>query len=119
MATYENRVNLEKEEYQRELAQKVMAATLDQLVSQIQGDMKLLEEQLPTKQMAAMETALDMKYVKDRQKFFAWIVNHEQCKVHFSFSKSEQYSFHNKKTKEGTTLCEGMDGDQLQVVNRF
>lgn len=73
MATYENRLSLEHEERQRELAQKVMAATLDQLRSQIQSDMKLLEEQLPTKQMAAMETALDMKYVKDRQKSFAWI----------------------------------------------
>ena len=73
MATYQNRLNLEHEERQRELAQKVMAATLDQLRSQIQSDMKLLEEQLPTKQMAAMETALDMKYVKDCQKSFAWI----------------------------------------------
>ena len=74
IASYETRVLRESEERQRELAEKVLQATFEQLVNQLDSDLANLRTQLPSKRTADMETALDMKYVQDRQKTLAqWI----------------------------------------------
>ena len=67
-SSYETRVAREHEDEQRVLAEKVLQATLEQLVNQIDSDLQLLRTQLPSKRDSDAETALDMKYVHDRQK---------------------------------------------------
>ena len=50
-----------------EMARNVREATCAQLVQQIQGDIAQLRERLPDRHSAAMETAKDVKYVRERQ----------------------------------------------------
>lgn len=57
----------EHEARAQEHAARVMQATLDQLKSQLEADLVKLRSQLPSRKSQAMETALDVKYVKDRQ----------------------------------------------------
>ena len=57
----------EHEAKTQEAAAKLAQATLDQLKIQLEADMIKLRQQLPSKRSQAMETALDVKYVKDRQ----------------------------------------------------
>lgn len=58
------------EEKAQALTQKVAQATLAQLVGQLEGDILKLRSVLPNRASQAMETALDVKYVKDRQMSF-------------------------------------------------
>lgn len=58
----------ELEERDRELAQRVADATLEQIKSKLDIDMKVLEEAVPTASKEAKEAQLDLKYLKDRQK---------------------------------------------------
>lgn len=67
---YENEFAAEAEEKQQLLAAKVAQATYDQILDQLNTDIAVLRSQLPTKATADQETALDMKYAKDRQQFF-------------------------------------------------
>ena len=62
---------MEAEEKSRDLAQKVAQATYEQLASQIEADIILLRKQLPTPKCQAVETALDMKYARERQMILA------------------------------------------------
>lgn len=64
ISSYETRVAREHEDEQRVLAEKVLQATLEQLVNQIDSDLQLLRTQLPSKRDSDAETALD----HDRQK---------------------------------------------------
>lgn len=57
---------MESEEKAQALAQKVAKATFEQIKNQLEEDIVLIKAKLP-KVSPAMETALDMKYVKDRQ----------------------------------------------------
>lgn len=66
----------EAEERSRELEAKVEKATYEQIESQLQADLSLLREKLPGKVSQAVETALDMKYVRDRQRIFGFIQMH-------------------------------------------
>eukprot|EP00438_Fugacium_kawagutii_P021571 Skav212155 [mRNA] locus=scaffold754:104394:116972:+ [translate_table: standard] len=66
ISKFETRVAMEKEEKAHLLAQKVAQATFEQMKNQLELDVALIREKLP-KVSPAMETALDMKYVKDRQ----------------------------------------------------
>ena len=63
---FETRVAMENEAKAQVLAQRVAKATFEQLKNQLESDIALINEKLP-KVSPAMETALDMKYVKDRQ----------------------------------------------------
>ena len=60
-----------EEEKNKELADKVNKATCEQLAAQIEGDLRTLRAELPAKtaQAQAVETAKDVKYVKDRQQY--------------------------------------------------
>lgn len=58
----------ELEERDRELAMRVADATLEQIKSKLEVDMKVLEEAVPTASKEAKEAQLDLKYLKDRQK---------------------------------------------------
>ena len=58
----------ELEERDRELAMRVADATLEQIKSKLEIDMKVLEEAVPTASKEAKEAQLDLKYLKDRQK---------------------------------------------------
>ena len=57
----------EHEAKAQEHAARVMQATLDQLRSQLEADLVKLRSQLPSRKSQAMETALDVKYLRDRQ----------------------------------------------------
>ena len=63
---FETRVAMENEAKAQVLAQRVAKATFEQLKNQLELDIALINEKLP-KVSPAVETALDMKYVKDRQ----------------------------------------------------
>ena len=67
ITAHETRQNMAKEEKAQELAQKVVLATLEQLKGQVADDMVLIRAALPSKEDQTMETAKDMKFVKDRQ----------------------------------------------------
>ena len=57
----------EKEERQAELRKEVARVNFKQVSEMFQSDMKVLQENLPGPREAATETALDMKYLRDRQ----------------------------------------------------
>jgi len=56
------------EEKDKELAQKVAQATLDQIKMKVEADMDILRAVVPTKEREAHETALDVKYLAQRQR---------------------------------------------------
>ena len=57
----------ELEERDRELNARVMQATFEQVNSKLAADIETLKKAVPTAEKEARETALDVKYVKDRQ----------------------------------------------------
>ena len=61
----------EADERKMELAKKVESATFEQIEAQISDDMDLLRKELPTPVSQAVETARDMKYVRERQALLA------------------------------------------------
>ena len=61
----------EADERKIELAKKVESATFEQIAAQISDDMDLLRKELPTPASQAVETARDMKYVRERQGLLA------------------------------------------------
>ena len=68
--SHESTQVLEQEEKAQELAQKVARATLDQIKGQLETDLARIRSQLPTKESRTRETALDVKYLKERQESF-------------------------------------------------
>ena len=64
---FETRLADEAEERKAELAKKVESATFEQISAQIADDLTLLRAELPTPVSQAVATALDMKYIRDRQ----------------------------------------------------
>ena len=79
---------MEEEEKKSEQAEKMMKqvreANCAQLVSKIEADMQTLLNHRKNRQTAAMETALDVKYIRDRQmrhaSFLCVVI---ECKVPF------------------------------------
>ncbi len=65
---YTQRLSAEAEEKQMQLARKVAQATFEQMEDQIKADVEHLRSQRPSQADADQETALDMKYVRDRQR---------------------------------------------------
>lgn len=55
------------EEKNRELAERVAAATMDQIRAKLEADFEELKKHVPSAEKEAVETALDMKYLQERQ----------------------------------------------------
>lgn len=70
VSKHESEVASEQEERRQALAQKVMAATMEQIKGQLEDDISKTRATLPTRMTQTAETALDMKYLRDRQKNF-------------------------------------------------
>ena len=66
ISKFETRVALEQEEKASQLAQRVAQATYEQVKNQIDSDWAVIRKKMP-KTSQTLETALDMKYIKDRQ----------------------------------------------------
>ena len=64
----ENRQVREIEERDRELAERVNTATLEQIKAKVASDMAILKEHVPSKEKDAAEAALDIKYLQERQR---------------------------------------------------
>ena len=71
LAARETQEMQEKEDQAKELAMKVAQATMAQIKAQFEGDMQKIRAKLPTKDAQTVETAKDMKYIRDRQKNLA------------------------------------------------
>ena len=71
MASHETKVTMENEEKQVQLAQKVLRATFEQIKAQVQEDMVQLKSRLPGAESQAVETAKDLKHMRDRQQTLA------------------------------------------------
>lgn len=69
IAKYENKLSAEAEERNRELAKKVAQATFQQMEAHLKLDMSALKEFYEKGESATVQTALDMKYLKERQRF--------------------------------------------------
>lgn len=57
----------ELEEKERELAQRVADATLNQVKAKLEADIAILEGLVPTAAKEAQEAGKDLKYLKERQ----------------------------------------------------
>ena len=55
------------EERNRELAGRVAAATMDQIRAKLEADIEELNKHVPSAEKDAIETALDLKYLQERQ----------------------------------------------------
>jgi len=64
----ETQVSAEQDERKRQLAERVLKATYDQLREQLDEDLEKIRRSLPSANAQAAETAMDMKYIRDRQK---------------------------------------------------
>lgn len=67
----EQRKLREVEQRDREIAEKVAAATLEQMDYKFQQDLEKLRSRLPSKDQEAKEAALDSKYLSQRQAILA------------------------------------------------
>lgn len=63
----ETKATQENEDREREVAQRLSQATLAQVKLQLEGDLEKVRASLPTREAQAVETAKDMKYIRDRQ----------------------------------------------------
>ena len=63
----EQRLSREAEQCNEELEKKLHEATLQHLKAKVEQDLELLRKRMPTKEAEAIESALDVKYVRDRQ----------------------------------------------------
>ena len=64
----QHRATLEAEARNDELAKKVAEATAAQISAQLLADIDVLKQRLPSPSALAQQAALDVKYVRDRQK---------------------------------------------------
>lgn len=68
----ENRAQRDAEEQERLLAEKVAAATADQVKHRLDQDLKVLRDRIKGQDHIAKEAALDSKYLSQRQTFLAF-----------------------------------------------
>lgn len=62
----------EKEEKEAQLAKNVRQADLQQILARLGNDLDLLKARAANAPSEAVENALDMKYLRDRQEFLSW-----------------------------------------------
>ncbi|CAK9105767.1 Uncharacterized protein SCF082_LOCUS49288, partial [Durusdinium trenchii] len=92
ISSHESQQASVQEERARERELKVRQATLEQIKGQLEDDIKRLRDTLPSKQAQTVETALDMKYLKDRQaKGFEFVAEwmRKNCRVVFISVKDD------------------------------
>ena len=63
----QQRATVEADARNEELARKLAEATLAQVKAQIEDDLELLKKRLPDGNTLAMQVALDVKYIRERQ----------------------------------------------------
>lgn len=71
LAKAEQLARTAKEEADEKLAQEIREADLKQIMAKLEGDLVLLKDRIPSEAKQALETAKDMKYLRDRQQHFA------------------------------------------------
>lgn len=69
----EDRHTRELQEKDQELAERVSAATLEQIRMKVDADMKILQEHVPSKEKEQYEANLDLKYLSQRQQWLGAI----------------------------------------------
>ena len=72
LAKIQSNQKAEREEKAQELARAAQEATFKQLEIQIESDCEVLRKRLGSGQDQAVETAKDLKYVRERQQIHAW-----------------------------------------------
>ena len=72
VTTVENRVQRAAEEQERLLAERVAAATADQVKHRLEQDVKVLRDRFKGQDHIAKQAALDSKYLSQRQAFLAF-----------------------------------------------
>lgn len=88
---YESKLTLETEQRNQELATKAAAATLEHIEAQINEDMIILHEYIQKRKAnETVECALDMKYLKDRQRTLHVLFSCGEYSYVFLFSGSCQ-----------------------------
>lgn len=109
----------ELEEQDRELAERVATATLDQVKVKIAADMAILKERVPTAEKTRAEAAEDLKYLVGRQQSpgmqsnFVMMLNKNRENVIFNpgffhiFSKA-------LSDQEGAEVHQRLDAGELQ-----
>ncbi|CAK9030600.1 unnamed protein product, partial [Durusdinium trenchii] len=86
----EQRLSREAEQCNEELEKKLHEATLQHLKAKVEQDLELLRKRMPTKEAEAIESALDVKYVRDRQmQGSSWVQEwlQDKCKLNVSDEK--------------------------------
>lgn len=123
MASHEIKVTMENEEKQVQLAQKVLRATFEQIKAQVQEDMVQLKSRLPGAESQAVETAKDLKHMRDRQQTLASSFNMDWLVValHFGAFGAQRVSKgsacalgESHEPQEGKCPRQGLDGGALQ-----
>lgn len=114
-----------REEHAQALQEKVQRATFEQVKDQLESDFRALRASLPTRDSQAIETAKDMKYMKDRQLHFdrnAYVLFFCTRDVRISFGLNiDMFGGHRgfckdlDVTEAGPTIRRTMDGRALQV----
>ncbi len=69
----DNRHQRELEAKNQELAEKVASATLEQLRAKVLGDFEILRTLAPSRERESLEAALDIKYLKERQRTLGFL----------------------------------------------
>ena len=67
MEAVEVRRSREMQDKEREIADRLTQATVDQIQHKFSHDMEILKSRTPTQEQQAREAALDAKYLADRQ----------------------------------------------------
>lgn len=71
------------QEKTRELNDKVLMATAEEMKHRFERDMETLRQRIPTKEKLAKEAALDRKYLADRQKSHGICYDFLDCSFFF------------------------------------
>ena len=123
---YESKLTLETEQRNQELATKAAAATLEHIEAQINEDMIILHEYIQKRKAnETVECALDMKYLKDRQRTlhvlfscgeYSYVFCFQEVASRLCFSFGSAYfrpGCMHVSAEEGQRLCQGLDVRQL------
>ena len=84
----------EIEERDRELAEKVASASLEQIKLKFDADMAVLKQHVPSKEKESQEAALDIKYLQKRQKMLVPVLKIRRCQKFISFPFFEKCGTH-------------------------
>lgn len=73
VCAHEQRTQRELEEREKELAEKVRAATYAQIRTKVEADIDVLTARLPTQESEAAEAAADQAYLRERQMSLGYV----------------------------------------------